>query len=486
MGYYKLYPGVKLRGYFAVPIAVYTQYAQCAFGLCEDEFDVIKRCDGQTQLADNEILQGLLAKQLVIPCEKGDRNKPWQSYKFCDNRYFPAAEISITGKCGFRCRHCFNAEDAGPEQGELSYAELLDLIAQLDDCGVHALEITGGEPLIHPHFKELLREIAARGMHLYELVTTAHHVTAELLDEMIALGLRPMFKLSFDGIGHHDWFRKAPGAEAKLIENIKRIKSKGFCMRVHINAYHGNANTILPTALLCDALGVDIIQIIRTSESPRVMATGLQDQCFTMEEYYDFGLDIVCDFIQAGGKNQIDIWQFMVANPSSRTYVFRTFASDGDAYRDSLPVCKRNRSKITINHDGALIPCMPLGGLMKSRNIDMGNIKNASIKELLTYSPFLEYVCMTVGELKQRASKCAECAYWEICTGGCRVIGTLYGDGDLYAPDVSKCLFFEQYLEKSIAKMQQTGFYCLNTFVGNILQKRMDEENACAAASHMH
>lgn len=370
MSCYKLYPGVKLRGYFSVPVAVYSLHAEHAFSISEDEFEAIKHCDGQTQLADDEVLQSLLGKQLIIPCEKGEKNKPWQRYRFCDNRYFPAAEISITGRCGFSCRHCFNAEDSAPQRGELSRDALLDLIAQLDDCGVHALEITGGEPLIHPNFKELLHEIAARGMHLYELVTTAHHVTADLLDEMISLGLKPMFKVSFDGIGHHDWFRKAPGAEAKLIENIKLIKSKGFRIRVHINAYHGNAETILPTALLCDELGVDIIQVIRTSESPRAIATGLQDQCFTMEEYYEFGLNLVHDFINAGGKNYIDIWQFMYANPSSRTYAFRTFASDGDTYRDSMPICRRNRSKITINHDGELIPCMPLGGLMKSRNKD--------------------------------------------------------------------------------------------------------------------
>ncbi|MDR1100841.1 MAG: radical SAM protein [Clostridiales bacterium] len=456
--YYKLCSGVKLRGYQVVSRVVYYRYSVSADALSESELDLLSLCDGRHKLENTPLLRQLLGRNLIEPCEKNSQNEEWQNYRYCDNRYFPTAEISITGKCGFKCRHCFNAEDNFPQTDELSQEELLSLLAQFDECGIHAIEITGGEPLIHPFFPGLIREIAKRGMNLFELVTTAHHITEELLDELNMLELKPMFKISYDGIDHHDWFRKCPGAEERLLKNIELIKSKGFRIRIHMNSYRGNAEKILLTALLCDRLGVDIIQAIRTSEAPRLKGSDINDKCFTIDEYYEFGLKLIKEFIEAGGNNTIDIWQFLYTEPKSKTYSLKTLKCNAEDYRDNLPVCRRNRSKLTISSDGALVPCMPMSGLMKKCGINYGNVKTSSVKELLTYSPYLEKVCTTVGELKRQNKKCAECPYWKVCAGGCRVIGLMLSDGDYMAPDEAKCIFWNKYFRRTTEMMDNLGY----------------------------
>ncbi len=47
----------------------------------------------------------------VIPYERGDKALDTWQKRVCDNRYFPATNRMITGKCNYNCLHCFNTSD---------------------------------------------------------------------------------------------------------------------------------------------------------------------------------------------------------------------------------------------------------------------------------------------------------------------------------------------------------------------------------------
>ena len=62
------------------------------------------------------------------------------------------------------CRHCFNAADYAPLSAEFSWEQCRDLIRQLAGCGVQNVTLTGGEPMLHPHFMDICREVDRMGM----------------------------------------------------------------------------------------------------------------------------------------------------------------------------------------------------------------------------------------------------------------------------------------------------------------------------------
>lgn len=76
-------------------------------------------------------------------------------------------------------------------------------------------------------------------------------------------------KISFDGIGHHDWLRNREGAEKTALNAIRLCIENGFRVKVQTNVHRLNLDSMLPTAEMLDDMGVDEMRIIRTTESPR-------------------------------------------------------------------------------------------------------------------------------------------------------------------------------------------------------------------------
>ena len=136
--------------------------------------------------------------------------------------------LMLTGRCNFNCRHCFNAADNAAIMTEWDYDELLDLLSQASDCGMHSITLTGGEPMLHPRFMDVVHAIYERNMVLERLTTNGWYLTEETLDEFSALGCSPEIKISFDGVGTHDWMRKHPGAEESALRTCASVRTRAF------------------------------------------------------------------------------------------------------------------------------------------------------------------------------------------------------------------------------------------------------------------
>jgi radical SAM protein with 4Fe4S-binding SPASM domain len=116
----------------------------------------------------------------------------------------------ITRRCNLRCLHCEN------ECGEPSFRELpterLRCVAQdLVQLGCHDIDITGGEPLLHPQWDDLCREFASLGLRV-ALITNGTLLDDERLDRAIDAGIQ-IIAISLDGLqATHDGIRLRPGA----------------------------------------------------------------------------------------------------------------------------------------------------------------------------------------------------------------------------------------------------------------------------------
>ena len=323
MSRYILNPNIALRSWRLVPYAYYMKGVRDARGLKRDEFEFLLKCDGKTEIEDNSPLaEKFLSTGFIALAREGDELSEWQKHLNCDNRYFPAMEYTITGKCNYNCLHCFNAADNAPSMSEWTLDEAKSLFEQAQKCGLNAITITGGEPMLHKHFFEIVEEIYKRGMYVGEINTNGHFIDQAALDRLRSLGCEPIIKISFDGLGHHDWLRNREGAEERALAAIKLCKENGFETWAQTNVHRRNVDTILPTAKMLDEMGVDETRVIRTSESPR-WRKNAGDACLDVDEYYEKMFEFSAEYTKEPHKMNVDIWQFLTIFPRSSRGVRR-------------------------------------------------------------------------------------------------------------------------------------------------------------------
>lgn len=446
--YYILNPNIGLRSWWRTPYAYYIKGVRDAKRLTKEEFEFLSLCDGKTELEETVLAKSLLSRNMIASCGKEEKQlSPWQMMT-CDNRYFPAMNWMITGRCNYNCLHCFNASDNSPLMSEFTLEEAERLLDEAQNCGINAFTITGGEPMCHKNFFEIIEGIYKRNMFVEELNTNGFYITQEALDRMKEIGCDPLIKISFDGLGHHDWLRNRKGAEEDALRAIKLCIANGFSVKVQTNVHRKNIDSMLSTAKLLDEMGVYEMRIIRTTEVPR-WNENAKGATLDLEEYYDGMLSFVSEYIKDDHKMVIDVWQLMSLFPSYKGYRMRPIECGIGEYRDSIPVCRGNRGMIAVSANGNVFPCMQMSGYYEARGDILGNVKQDGLQPLMQCGRYLSEVCTTVGELASVNEKCGNCLYFKYCVGGCRAIA-LTLTGDKMGVDLAKCLFFHKGYYKKI------------------------------------
>ncbi len=451
--YYILNKSVALRSWKLSPYAFYIRGVRDAQRLTKEEYEILKMCDSLHDIEDSDVLKKLVEECFAIPCKKGEYSLlDWQDKSY-DNRYFPAINWMITGKCNYNCLHCFNAADNSPLQSEWTLDEAKSLLDQARDCGINAFTITGGEPMLHKNFFEILEAIYERNMFVYELNTNGYFISQEALDHMKKIGCKPLMKISFDGISHHDWLRNKKGAEEDALRAISLCVKNGFKVKVQTNVHRYNLDSIQKTLEILDEMGVDETRIIRTSEAPRWLNNS-RGATLSLKEYTDAMYELWQEYISENHKMNLTSWQIGSLTPKDKTFKLSAVECPNGTYRDDAPVCKGNRGMIAIGANGHVYPCHQLSGYYEQHNDILGDLKKESLKILLSSGKYVNEVCTTLKDLKENNEKCRNCKYFKYCCGGCRAIALAITNNKL-APDPSKCFFFENdYYNKFVEMLK--------------------------------
>nr|XP_061799041.1 mycofactocin maturase MftC-like [Nerophis lumbriciformis] len=127
----------------------------------------------------------------------------------------------ITLKCDLGCKHC--GSRAGKERSdELTTAECLDVVRQLDELGVREVTLIGGEAYLREDWDQIAAEISKCGM-ACGITTGARNLTPERVARAEAAGVRSM-SVSIDGLEEtHDAQRGARGSWRSAFDASERI-----------------------------------------------------------------------------------------------------------------------------------------------------------------------------------------------------------------------------------------------------------------------
>lgn len=311
----------------------------------------------------------------------------------------------ITARCNFACSHCFSRLDRSPE---LSADDARRVVDVLSAHGVMFVNYGTGEPLLRDDLFSLTAYAVGKGLKV-TMNSNGSLIDGEVAGRIRDAGFHSV-GISIDSADPevHDAFRRMPGSFAKAARAARMLRDNGVPLTVSSVICKVNHRDFAPLVALAKELGA------RTIDLHNFKCSG------------------------AGGLNreQLDLspdeWKafYERAVPMKRTEDGIEIAFDdpilsllGEEDAGRLvagSVC--GKLSLYIRPDGAITPC----GFIP---VTIGHVLADDFSEVWNGSKVLAHL-----RTKAAAGKCAGCAEFASCLGGCTARAyAVYGAFD--APD---------------------------------------------------
>ena len=327
-----------------------------------------------------------------------------------------SAQLDVTYRCNHRCIHCYLDHD---NRGEMSTAEVCDVLDQLAEAGVFFLVFSGGEVLMRRDFFEILQHARAL-LFCVKIKTNAFMIREREADRFRSLGVDSVQVSIYSHRPEaHDAITMLPGSLKRSMAGVRLLRSRG--MKVTIA-------DVLMRQNLSDWEGV---------------------QELAREVGAHFTIDPTITPKMCGDRSILGLG---IGGDDLRQ-VFRTPELVGDVEEfcappqpvdegilDELP-CSAGHTACYISPYGDVYPCVqfPLLG---------GNVRTQKFLEIWRHSPQL----IDLRSIRARhLPVCSTCTHLGSCT---RCPGLAYMEGDMRGSSTQDC-------EKSFARggrIQGSGF----------------------------
>ena len=460
--WYILSPDYALRGWKLLPYAVQMRNGSRTEFFKKQEFDLLKSCDGKTAIQWNNLTEDQRRwyehwekNHLIFRVREGAGLLPQQEYVFYPARFKEMVNWSITGKCNFRCRHCFMSAPHAA-QGEPSWNQLMNMLEAFHRCGIKAVSLTGGEPLIRTDFWSLVDEILARDMVIPIIYSNGMLVTDDFFDKLRERKIRPGLQFSFDGVGYHDWMRGVQGAEEAVKNAFLRCKERGIFTSASMCLFKENKDSIRETVNLLAELGCYGLKI--ANASPQGEWKDQKEHYLTQAEVYEAFLEYIPLFFEDGCPMSISLEGFF--NYDKKLNQFGAFQEKDIPEKDfgKKLMCGHVRREMYVSPQGNVLPCMSMvGGPIEEQ---FPNMLETPLEEILDKkSLYMDITNLRVSDYMEHNPECKICEYRENCCGGCRALAVCDGGTDYLAKDKIVCEYFKGgWKEKKDALLKSLGY----------------------------
>lgn len=133
--------------------------------------------------------------------------------------------LQVADRCNHACQHCYQVQG---EKGELSFAQLCEVIDGIADAGVFTLNVSGGEATLRPDLLDLLRYARGRGFAV-RLFTNGFLVDDAYAERLADVGLLEVHVSLYSGeAAEHDAVTRVPGSFARTVAGITAMRARGL------------------------------------------------------------------------------------------------------------------------------------------------------------------------------------------------------------------------------------------------------------------
>jgi pyrroloquinoline quinone biosynthesis protein E len=306
-------------------------------------------------------------------------------------------QVELTEACNLKCKFCYNSQK--PKYNKRVF-EILDKLA---DQGVMQVNLTGGEPLAHPQFFEIL-EYACDKFPNVVVLSNGSLMNEEALEKIHRTSVTSI-NISIHGDKKtHDELTQIPGSFDASMNAIRYILNKGQIMVASnfvLNA--GNFNILESTIQQMHDFGLKYMTITRFI--PVGIGSGARDLVLSENQLVE-AFRIVYEHNSSGASPHIE---FAEATP---------FCALPEKLREIANCCSYGFDRFYVDVNGELLVC----GL--SRIKLGGNVLDTSINDIKRKSDvFNSFIRNT-----HIHPKCTGCPTFELCHGGCRAAALSNGE----------------------------------------------------------
>ena len=204
------------------------------YELSQDAFNFLAKCSqGEhppVKKEDEGFIHYCLSENLITVSEEpARRRKSPQSSPIPSLRYL---EFQITDRCNLRCRHCYIGD--GSHQ-DLSIENIFRVLDEFEEIQGLRLLLSGGEPLLHPHFwkiNEVLREYPFRSV----LLTNGTLITQEVAERLRVHEVQ----ISLDGMKEGHESIRGEGTFEKALRAIESLQEAHIRVSIATMIHRGN------------------------------------------------------------------------------------------------------------------------------------------------------------------------------------------------------------------------------------------------------
>jgi len=220
--------------------------------------------------------------------------------------------IEVTNKCNLKCIHCYSSS-SNLNHNFITIDDFHTAISEIKNIGCNKIQLTGGEPLLHPQIFQLI-EIAHKKNIEVELFTNA----TLLSEKHLSFFREKNIKIAISILGDKkatELITKTPDSLNRVIKNIKSVIDNGIELRLSTTTMGVNINKV-PSKLFnlpirkthlrltgrasTKLLNSDIIRnrlitiktFRRKIKSKDILNNFLQHPCFGSKIFIDSSLDI--------------------------------------------------------------------------------------------------------------------------------------------------------------------------------------------------
>ena len=326
----------------------------------------------------------------------------------------------ITDDCDQRCKHCYIfSENTCKKIDSMSWEQMLDTFYNsLDFSTVYNRRpyfyITGGDPILHPYFWNLLRLLKTSDIP-FTILGNPFHLNDEVCARLKAYGCEK-YQLSIDGLRKtHDWFRK-PGSFDCTLEKIACLNRAGVRSVVMTTVSGTNIDEVPGIVDAVVEAGANVFAFARYCPTSEEKDTGIEPL-----RYRKLLAD--CDakfkaYEKSGCKTYFN----------KKDHLWTLYAYETGAFK--LPENMRDGMIYGgCNCGNCHLTILPAGDVFACRRVQNSRVGNVFTDRLAD---------LWVGEMETywdytKFKKCAKCELLPFCRG-CPAVAS-GSSGDFYAED---------------------------------------------------
>lgn len=330
--------------------------------------------------------------------------------------------LYATTGCNLCCRHCWITPtfvDGKSSTGDCIPLDLLKrAVKEAKPLGLTNVKLTGGEPMIHPQFKEIATFLKA------EDLQSNMETNGTMIDHDIARFIKAETSIQFISVSldsvhaeSHDQFRGVNGAFERSVAGIKHLVAAGIKPQVIMCPHRGNIGEIDQMVEFATQLGAGSVKFNPVTNAGRGSVMTVNDETLSYEE-----TRLLAKYVYGDLQMKSHIRLFISMPPALLTV------------NDILN--KRSNGQCNVRHIMGILGSghMALCGI--GRNVPelaYGNLVEDSLRDIWISHPLLKRI--RKGLDGDFPGICGDCVHAYGCRTGCVAMNYMNG-GDLFSPDV--------------------------------------------------